>query len=392
MATKRLVQAYAVLAFAVATGTGLDAVSGVAGPLNGKPIFEERCAVCHGLRGKGDGPMGHELQPPAADLTSGAAQKKSDAELLRIIESGKPLTAMPPFEGQLGEQDLRDVVAYLRELRQAPPPPAPRPSPKADRPASLVPPSPVHGSPATGFSLLPSLPSLEDLPPGEKGVAIRFGYELIVNTQQHLKEYVGNALNCRSCHLDAGRTPYAAPFVGVYAAYPMYRSRNAMMNTLERRINDCFERSMNGKDLPYDSDEMGALVTYMAWLSTGIPTGTIIPERGYPRIKTTRPPDPANGKTLFTAKCAVCHGLDGQGTAVAPPLWGPHSFNTGAGMAKLDTAAAFIWQNMPRDQGDTLSTDQAYDLAAYMLSQPRPVFAKAAADHPKGSKPDESLF
>jgi thiosulfate dehydrogenase len=353
---------------------------------NGMALYGERCAVCHGIRGRGDGPLGHKLAPPASDLTSESTQRKSDEELLKIIETGKSLTTMPSFEGQLSEQEIRDVVAYLRLLPQQPSPPNIQ-RPPADRSDISI-----HGATAAAFSLLPALPSLADVPPGEKGDAIRFGYELVVNTQQHAKDYVGNALNCRSCHLDAGRTPYAAPFVGVYAAYPIYRSRNAMMNTVERRINDCFERSMNGKPLPYDSKEMGALVTYMAWLSTGIPTGTIIPERGYPRIKPSRPPDQASGKTLFTAKCAVCHGLDGQGTAVAPPLWGPRSFNTGAGMAKLDTAAAFIKQNMPRDQGDTLTNDQAYDIAAYVLSHPRPVFSKGAADHPKGRKPSEPLF
>ena len=58
---------------------------------------------------------------------------------------------------------------------------------------------------------------------------------------------LGNALNCTSCHLDGGRTPYAAPLVGIWGVFPEYRSRNARVNILEDRINDCFERSMNGR-------------------------------------------------------------------------------------------------------------------------------------------------
>src|SRR5680860_300198 len=219
----------------------------------------------------------------------------------------------------------------------------------------------IHGDPAAKFLHVGTLPSVDDVPAGPKGEAIRYGFELIVHTQQHVKDYVGNSLACQNCHLGAGRTPHAAPFVGLSSLYPIYRTKNDRVTTLEMRINSCFRRSMNGKPLPYDSKEMTALVSYMAWLSEGIPVGTEIPERGFPRIEPTRPPDPTQGKKLFTAKCAVCHGLNSEETAVAPHLWGPHSFNNGAGMARIHTLAAFIRQNMPRDQGDTLTKDEAYD-------------------------------
>lgn len=248
----------------------------------------------------------------------------------------------------------------------------------------------IHGDSNAKFLHQGTLPSVDDVPAGPKGEAIRYGFELIVHTQQHLKENVGNSLTCQNCHLGAGRTPHAAPFVGLYSLYPIYRTKNDSVTTLEMRINSCFRRSMNGKPLPSDSKEMTALVSYMAWLSEGIPVGTEIPERGFPRIEPTRPQDPKQGKKLFTAKCAVCHDLEGKGTGVAPPLWGPQSFNNGAGMARIPTMAAFIRQNMPRDQGGTLTEDEAYDLAAFIASQPRPDFPDRIHDYPKGDNPDKA--
>lgn len=251
----------------------------------------------------------------------------------------------------------------------------------------------IHGDPGAKFLHKGALPSVDDVPAGPKGDAIRYGFELIVHTQQYLKGNVGNSLTCQNCHLGAGRTPHAAPFVGLYSLYPIYRTKNGMVTTLPMRINSCFRRSMNGKPLPYDSKEMTALVSYMAWLSEGIPVGTEIPERGFPRIEPTRPPNPKEGDRLFTAKCAVCHGLDSEETAVGPHLWGPQSFNNGAGMARIPTMAAFIKQNMPRDQGGTLTEDEAYDLAAFIATKPRPDFPDRIHDYPKGENPDqEPLF
>ena len=248
----------------------------------------------------------------------------------------------------------------------------------------------THGDSNLRFVHSGSLPSLDEIPAGPKGEAIRYGFKLVTQTPKLLKAYLGNTLTCQNCHLGAGRTPHAAPFVGVYSLYPIYRTKNDRVNTLEMRINACFRRSMNGKPLEHDSNEMAALVSYMAWLSEGIPAGTEIPERGFPRIHPTRQPDSKQGNRLFTAKCAVCHGVDGQGTAVAPPLWGPQSFNNGAGMARVPTLAAFIRQNMPRDQGGTLTEDEAFDVAVFVTSQPRPDFPDRIHDYPKGHNPDNA--
>ena len=136
-----------------------------------------------------------------------------------------------------------------------------------------------------------------------------------------------------------------------------YRTRNARMNSLQERVDDCFERSMNGTPLPLESEEMTAIVAYMTWLSQGVPTGTSVEGRGFRHAETPPEPDPVHGAIVYAEKCASCHGSEGQGMDTPdggylfPALWGDKSFNIGAGMARLDTAAAFIHANMPLGAG-----------------------------------------
>lgn len=235
-------------------------------------------------------------------------------------------------------------------------------------------------------------PSEESIPQDARGQEIRYGLQLVTETRTRLPEHVGNSLSCTNCHLEAGRKPKAAPFVGVYAAFPQYRARSARVDTLEDRINDCFQRSLDGKPLARDSREMRAMVTYMAWLSEGVPVGKQPEGSGIPKIKSGRKPDPEAGKALYAASCMACHGPDGAGMGTFPPLWGPHSFNLGAGMARLNTAAAFIKWNMPLGKGGSLSNEEAYDLAAYVLSHQRPDFAAKDLDWPQGGKPEDAPY
>jgi thiosulfate dehydrogenase len=199
-----------------------------------------------------------------------------------------------------------------------------------------------------------------------------------------------------NCHLGAGRTPNASPWVGIWGVFPEYRSRSAKINSLQQRVNDCFERSMNGKALPYDSKEMNDILAYMQWLSTGVPTGMSVKGRGFGPLNHELKPDAARGKAVYAAKCAACHGADGagvkgqNGSYAFPPLWGNYSFNTGAGMARTYTAAAFVKHNMPLGQPNTLTDQEAVDVAEFFTHQPRPRFAGVAADWPKGDKPKDA--
>lgn len=235
-------------------------------------------------------------------------------------------------------------------------------------------------------------PSPETIPGTQLGEQIRLGYQIVVNTQEYATSYVGNRLNCTNCHLDAGLNPNAASFVGLAAVYPEYQTRNARVNTLADRINECFGRSLNGRVLPPDSSKLQAVVAYITWLSRGVPSGATLPWRGLQRIDSRRPIDPGNGKNLYANKCAFCHGTDGQGTMAAPPVWGPQSYNIAADMARLTVAAAFIKSNMPRSWGWSLSDDDAYDVAAYVNSRPRPDFPNKVHDWPKGGKPGDSPY
>lgn len=71
-----------------------------------------------------------------------------------------------------------------------------------------------------------------------------------------------------------------------------------------------------------------------------------------------------------------------------PPVWGKDSFNVGAGMARLYTAAAFVKHNMPLGQGGTLSAQDAVDVAADFTQKPRPDYAAWVKDWPKGGPPE----
>lgn len=236
------------------------------------------------------------------------------------------------------------------------------------------------------------------LPESPVGEAIALGRRVLTKTPENAPAYSGNALNCTSCHLDGGRTPWASPWVGIWGVFPEYRSRNARVNVLQDRIGDCFERSLNGRRPAADSDEMIGILAYMQWLSRDVPTGRSVTGRGFARIQGTREPDPDRGKQIYSEKCALCHGADGQGImgtsgeTVYPPLWGDRSFNIGAGMARFDTAAAFVKANMPLGQGGSLSDDDAFDVAAFFTRQPRPDFVRKDADWPKGGKPKDARY
>jgi thiosulfate dehydrogenase len=225
------------------------------------------------------------------------------------------------------------------------------------------------------------------IPAGPEGEAVRLGRQLMIDTRAQLPRNVGNGLNCSNCHLGAGTQSGAGPFVGLTAVFPAYRTRDGQIDSLQERINDCFQRSMNGKALTWNSKEMNAMLMYMRWLSTGVPVGSAVVGRGMGAVDTSLTPDRARGSQLYAAKCASCHGAQGAGTPdgrggyVFPPVWGPKSFNVGAGMARTYTAAAFIKGKMPLGQNNSLSEQEAIDVADFVAQQPRPAFAGAAKDY-----------
>jgi thiosulfate dehydrogenase len=250
-----------------------------------------------------------------------------------------------------------------------------------------LPPRPPAGS--AGETL--RLPPDSAIPANEMGLAVRRGRALLANTRDSLPGHVGSGLRCFSCHLKDGTQPGAFPLIGAYSRFPQYRPRTGLVNLLEDRINDCFERSLNGKALPRDGREMREIVAYLAFLSRGVAPPGDVPGVGV-RILEPLHPDTVQGEAIFAETCSRCHGTDGAGTALAPPLWGSSSFNIGAGMARLRTAASFIRDNMPNDRAVVLTDQHAYDVAAYLLARPRPDFARKGEDWPNGDPPPDVAY
>jgi thiosulfate dehydrogenase len=233
------------------------------------------------------------------------------------------------------------------------------------------------------------------------GALVKYGHALFTDTANEIgptvsdqtRRFAGNNLACQNCHLRGGTQPYAMPLIGVWGQFPQYRAREGAVDTLEDRINGCMERSMNGRALPLQSREMRGFSSYFRWLSTGVPDGAKLKGAGTLRIKEPeRAADLGRGAEIFFQICAACHGADGLGQRAQtgagyqfPPLWGPDSYNNGAGMSRLLTAAAYAMHNMPIGtmfNTSVLTDEQAYDVAAYVISEKRPEKANLDKDFP----------
>lgn len=229
----------------------------------------------------------------------------------------------------------------------------------------------------TRVAFLP--PPESDMPEGEFGDVVRLGREIFVDTPRAAPAFVGNSLRCVSCHLDAGRLADSSPLWAAFVSYPAYRSKTRSVTTFQQRLQGCFEYSMNGRAPPLGAPELVALESYSYWLASGAPVDPKMAGRGYPPLSApAQTADFVRGEKVYAENCLLCHAADGagQGTpdgyAVFPALWGPDSFNWGAGMGRISNAAAFVKANMPLGLPGTLSDQQAWDVALYMNSHDRP--------------------
>ena len=249
-----------------------------------------------------------------------------------------------------------------------------------------------------------TVPEAGALPNNVYGRLVRRGRDLITATYAHIgpevadrsKRFAGNNLACSNCHLQAGTKKFGIPLFGLFGEFPRYSARSGAQMTIEDRFNSCMTRSMNGRALPVSAPEMQAMVAYIKFLSTGVPPGELLPGLGTGKMpELDRPADPVRGKASYANACAVCHAPNGAGIRrslpttdlgyMVPPLWGGDSFNDGAGMARLITAANFLHFNMPHGVdylNPQLSPEQAWDIAAYVISQPRPHKAGLDKDFP----------
>ena len=235
---------------------------------------------------------------------------------------------------------------------------------------------------------------------------IMYGKLLLNETKRMLPDNVGATMNCNSCHIAEGKANFGAPYLTTSHQYPKVMPRSGKMVDLTGRINGCFQRSMNGKPLAPESPEMKAMIAYMDWLSQSQPAGAKVDIINAPLVDESLVPNPANGQLVYEAQCASCHGDQGEGlkdkrgNVIFPPLWGPESFNIGAGMARTYKAASFVKFNMPMavskegawGQGGVLTDQEAIDVSEYFTHLPRPDFEGKVNDWPNGKKPKDARY
>jgi len=232
-------------------------------------------------------------------------------------------------------------------------------------------------------------------------VSNEYGEYIIRNTAEVLgsgqsdpaKQYSGTNMACASCHLESGRLPGTLSLLQAASKYPSFSGREGRDRDLEDRINGCMQRSMNGRPIPRDGAEMLSMVSYITHLGEqyqAMGESSRTPQEPASFVEPQRRADLVNGERIYTQRCETCHGDDGEGLAASsnisqgylfPPLWGPDSYNNGAGMTRLLTASSFIKARMPLGNPD-LSDDEAYDVAAFVNSHERPIKADLEEDYP----------
>ncbi len=267
----------------------------------------------------------------------------------------------------------------------------------------LVYPGIFHNQPVAELPWRPRSIETDLLPLGEEGARIKYGHLLITKTSEQIgplakdekMRFAGNNLTCNNCHLNAGRKIGSGSFVGVTNRFPQFRGRENKMGTMEERINGCMERSMSGKKIAENGKEMQAMIAYMEWLSQDVPAEIEKEYKGYVKIEIPDfKADPEKGKELYQIRCQLCHLENGEGTKIRgeeftgylyPPLGGDDTYNDGAGMNRVLTAAEFIKGNMPfgaTKEEPLLTDEQSYHIAAYINTFKRPNKENREVDFP----------
>jgi thiosulfate dehydrogenase len=247
--------------------------------------------------------------------------------------------------------------------------------------------SKITGSPnKEGFEW--SMPDTNQLSFTGNDQLIRYGRELIAHTSFYLGPKgkvaaITNGMNCQNCHLDAGTKLWGNNYSAVFSTYPKFRERSGTIENIYKRVNDCIERSLNGKAIDTNSREMQAIYSYIKWLGEKVPPGITPVATGIKTIPfLTRAADTVKGRIVYQQNCQRCHGPGGRGIPtddhtlyIYPPLWGENSYNTGAGLYRISRMAGYVKENMPFDapqRARFLTDEEAWDVAAFINSQPRP--------------------
>jgi len=238
---------------------------------------------------------------------------------------------------------------------------------------------------------------------------LAYGRELIAHTALYLGpqgsvQSISNGMNCQNCHLEAGTRPFGNNYGAVYSLYPKFRARSGTDETIYKRINDCIERSLNGRSLDSNGRELQAMKAYIAFIGSNVSKGKKGAGSGLKELEyLNRAANPDLGEVVYATKCASCHGAQGEGLLAPggkeysyPPMWGNNSYNDAAGLYRLSNFARYVKYNMPwgvTHSAPQMSDEEAWDVAAFVNKQHRPHknvpfdwpnISKKPIDHPFG--------
>jgi thiosulfate dehydrogenase len=249
-------------------------------------------------------------------------------------------------------------------------------------------------------------PSLDD---SKLAQEIRRGFKLFTNTPSEAPHLAPGGMSCTNCHMNAGQREKSMPLVNVAGMFPEYNRRSGRLFSLGDRITDCFIRSENATggtlapgELPNPTTpEVLAISAYLTWLSKDGPMGKNPSWRGQNTIAASAlvpvgQLDTKKGEAIYNDRCATCHGSDGQGVQIgdkiAGPLWGPRSWNDGAGAARVYTLAGMIRYSMPYLDPANISDADAQHVAAFINSKPRPAFPFKDRDYRVEKLPADAVY
>jgi thiosulfate dehydrogenase len=257
-------------------------------------------------------------------------------------------------------------------------------------------------------------PDINTITDARQKELVEYGKDLVAHTSKYLGPkgsvlQISNGLNCQNCHLQAGTAIFGNNYGSVASLYPKFRARSGGIENIYKRVNDCLERSLNGKALDTTGKEMQAIQAYIKFIGSNVPRGIKAAGSGLKDlVYLDRAADPEKGSAVYTAKCQSCHQPNGGGLFNAdsseyiyPALWGDHSFNIGAGLYRISNFAKYVKYNMPQPttyQTPQLTNEEAWDVAAFVISQKRPHIntpkdwpdiSKKPVDHPFGPYADK---
>ena len=286
-----------------------------------------------------------------------------------------------------------------------------QPGKPEEKTAIVAAPGKVAKTDADSWWLAPETNSITD--PALKD-QVEYGKELIAHTSKYLGPNgsvlkISNGLNCQNCHLRAGTAVFGNNYGSVASLYPKFRARSGSVENIYKRVNDCFERSLNGKALDTTGKEMQAIVSYIKFIGSNVAKGKKAAGSGFKDIAyLDRAADPEKGRLVYTTKCQSCHQPNGEGLFNAdkteytfPALWGKNSFNDGAGLYRISNITKYVKYNMPQGvthENPQLTDEEAWDVAAFVTTQNRPHIStpkdwpdisKKPVDHPFGPYADD---